>query len=318
LGVATVESTRIINETVELFDILDAGPEQQFYSDNLVSHNCEFLGAANTLITGVKLQSLVPKQPLASVDDDIERPDYGLAIYVYPEPKHVYVLLADVAEGKGKDYSAFHVIDVTQMPYKSVCTYRNNLIETVVFPDIIQKVATQYNEAYVLVEINTDPQVPRTLYQDLEYENVIMVNSKGSQGQVVGSGFGSRVQMGVKMSAMVKRTGCRILKLLIENGQLLTNDFHTISELSDFVQRGGTYKAAEGKHDDLVMCLVMFGWLVQQQYFKDLTDLDLHSVLKTQMESAVESELCSIFIDNGTNQGPDLDLLGYLPSKLTL
>ena len=262
---------------------------------------CEFLGAANTLITGVTLQSLVPKQPLSTVED-LQRPDYGLSIYAYPEPNHVYVLLADVAEGKGRDFSTFHVIDITSMPYKSVCTYRNNMIETVVFPDIIQKVATKYNEAYVLIEINTDPQIPRTLYQDLEYENVIMVNIKGNQGQVVGSGFGSKVQLGVKMNAQVKRQGCRTLKLLIENGQLLTCDFHTISELASFVLRGGTYKADQGKHDDMVMCLVMFGWLVQQQYFKDLTDQDLHAVMKHQMEEAVESELCSFFIDNGQNQ----------------
>ena len=52
-----------------------------------------------------------------------------------------YVMTVDVARGTVKDYSAFVVFDVTQMPYKVVAKYRNNEIKPYVFPNIIAKIA---------------------------------------------------------------------------------------------------------------------------------------------------------------------------------
>jgi len=80
---------------------------------------CEFLGSSGTLISGAVLKTLVAKIPLSDRD--------GLTIYEEPVKGNQYAITADVSRGKGLDYSAFQVIDVTTMPYKQVCVYRNNL-----------------------------------------------------------------------------------------------------------------------------------------------------------------------------------------------
>ena len=43
-----------------------------------------------------------------------------------------------------------------------------------------------------------------------------------------------------------------------------------IEELSTFVRRGQSWAAEEGSNDDLVMCLVIFAWISNQRYFKEL------------------------------------------------
>ena len=266
-------------------------------------YECEFLGAANSLISGEKLQSLIPRVPAFSVPftPNSKRIDAGLSVYKLPEKEHIYVATVDVAEGKGKDYSTVQIIDITTMPYEIVACYRNNRIDPTMFPDVIHKMATRYNQAYVLIEINTDPNVPAVLYNDLEYENIVIINpAKANKGQTVGGGFGSRIQLGLKMNAQVKRQGCSTLRTLIENDQIIIPDYDTISELSNFVAVGGTYKGRPGKHDDMVMCLVMFGWLINQQYFKDLTSQDLHLVMQDRMAQQVEEDICPFgIIENG-------------------
>jgi hypothetical protein len=61
---------------------------------------------------------------------------------------------------------------------------------------------------------------------------------------------------------------------LIEQEQLVIHDYETIKELSTFSRRGTSFEAESGCHDDLVMCLVLFAWLSDQQFFKDMTDIN--------------------------------------------
>ena len=53
-----------------------------------------------------------------------------------------------------KDYSAFIVTDVSQMPFNIVAKYRNNDIKPLLFPHTIDQVAEAYNHAHILVETN--------------------------------------------------------------------------------------------------------------------------------------------------------------------
>ena len=62
--------------------------------------------------------------------------------------------MVDVARGVNKDYSAFIIADVSQMPYKVVAKYRSNDIKPILFPHTIDRVCKAYNHAHVLVETN--------------------------------------------------------------------------------------------------------------------------------------------------------------------
>ena len=264
--------------------------EQQFK----VEFECEFLGSINTLIAPSILRNMVYETPITK--------NAGLDIYEKPEKDHNYIVTVDVARGLGNDYSAFIVFDVTQFPYKVVAKYRNNEVKPMLFPNIILDVAKGYNNAYLLIEVNDiGDQVASILQYDLEYENLLMASMRGRNGQIVGQGFsGKKTQLGVRTTAAVKKLGCSNLKTLIEDHKLLTCDYEIISELTTFAQKHNSFEAEEGCNDDLAMCLVLFAWLVQQDYFKEMTDNDIRKRIYEEQKNQIEQDMAPFgFIETG-------------------
>ena len=255
---------------------------------------CKFLGSSLTLVDASTIAKLSPDEVIHSKD--------GLDLTEFPKKGHQYVIIADIAKGVGGDYSAFVIIDMTDAPYKMVGKYRNNRINPVLYPNVIHKVATDYNDAYVLIEINISEQVAYIMHDELMYENIIFVN-RTAMGQVVSGGFGGgKVQFGVNTDKKVKRVGCHNFKAMIEENKLIVNDIDTISEISTFIEVNGQYKADEGYHDDLVMPLVLFGWLTTNSYFKELStkDINLRKIMYEKQMRAIEEELTPFgFIDDG-------------------
>ena len=265
--------------------------EQQFK----VEFECEFLGSVDTLISVAKLRNLV-------FEDPIQNNGKGLVIHEQPVKGNDYIMTVDTARGIDHDYSCFIVFDITTFPHRTVAKYRNNEIKPMLFPNIIMDVAKAYNQAYVLIEINDiGEQVASIMNYDLEYENLLMCAMRGRNGQQVGSGFsGSRTQMGVRMTAAVKKLGCSNLKTLMEDDKIVTNDYDIIAELTTFVQKKQSWEAEDGCHDDLAMCLVIFAWLVAQDYFKEMTDTDVRKRIYEEQKNQIEQDMAPFgFILNG-------------------
>ena len=272
--------------------------EQQFK----VEFECEFLGSVNTLISPAKLRNLVYEEP-------IQR-NAGLDIYEDPKEQNNYLVTVDVARGMGNDYSAFIVFDITEFPYKVVAKYRNNEIKPMLFPSVIDEVARAYNNAFILVEVNDiGDQVASILHFDLENENLLMCSMRGRAGQIVGSGFsGKKSQLGVRTTAAVKKLGCSNLKTLLEDDKILVSDYDIISELTTFAQRHNSFEAEEGCNDDLAMCLVIFSWLVAQDYFKEMTDNDIRKRLYEEQKNQIEQDMAPFgFIADGFNESTFTD-----------
>ena len=187
----------IVEEGIYLYDLLDVGEDNLYYSNNIVSHNCEFLGSVDTLIAPSKLKSLVYDAPI--------KQSKGLDVCENAFPDKDYVITVDVARGVGSDYSAFVVFDITTFPHKIVAKYRNNEIKPMLFPNIIYDVAKNYNSAFILCEVNdVGDQVAAIIQYDLEYQNLLMCSMRGRAGQIVGQGFsGKKTQLGIKMSKTV-------------------------------------------------------------------------------------------------------------------
>jgi len=264
--------------------------ERQFTQE----FECEFLGSVDTLISAAKLRALTFEEPISK--------NKGLDIYVRPEDKHEYLMTVDVARGIGGDYSAFIVFDITTVPYKIVGKYRNNEIKPMLFPNVINDVARAYNNAWVLCEVNdVGDSVASILNYDLEYPNVLMSAMRGRAGQIIGQGFsGTKTQLGVKMSITVKKQGCANLKQIIEDDKLTFNDYEIIAELTTFIQKKQSFEADEGYHDDLVMCMVIFAWLVQQEYFKEMTDNDVRQRIYDEQKNQIEQDMAPFgFITTG-------------------
>jgi hypothetical protein len=262
--------------------------EEQFRQE----FETEFIGSSHTLIHPMKLREMAWTTP--------NKDKFGLDYYELPDPRKIYIGVFDVSEGVGGDYSALSIFDVTQHPYRQVAKYRSKEISPLMFPDVIYRFARWYNNAYVLGETNNiGQQVVQSLFMDLEYENVIATFTKNKSIKV-GGGFNTRSAFGVRTTKSVKKIGCSNLKTIIESNKLLITDFDTIEELTNFVEVKDTYRAEEGGHDDLAMTLVLFGWLVTQSYFKDLTNSDIRRNLANETMKDVHDDLLPVgFIDDG-------------------
>ena len=267
--------------------------EQQFAVEFL----CEFLGSIGTLINPAKIKTLVYDEPI--------KKNAGLDVYEQPIDEHTYIMTVDVSRGLNNDYSAFVVFDISTFPYKIVAKYRNNEIKPMLFPNIIIDVAKAYNKSFVLAEVNDiGEQVTSILHFDLEYDNILMCAMRGRAGQLVGQGFsGKKTQLGVKMSKTVKRVGCSNLKTIIEDDKLIFNDYEIISELTTFIQKNQSFEAEEGCNDDLVMCLVIFSWLVVQDYFKEMTENDVRKRIYEEQKEQIEQDMSPFgFIVDGIDE----------------
>jgi hypothetical protein len=267
--------------------------ERQFTQE----FECEFLGSVDTLITPSKLRSMVYEDPL--------KRNKGLDVYYEPIDDNSYLMTVDVSRGMSNDYSAFVVFDITTFPYRVVAKYRNNEIKPMLFPNIIHDVAKAYNKCFVLVEVNDiGEQVSTILHFDLEYDNILMCSMRGRAGQLVGQGFsGKKSQLGVKMSKTVKKVGCSNLKTIIEDDKLIISDYDIISELTTFIQKNQSFEAEEGCNDDLAMCLVIFAWLVIQDYFREMTDNDVRKRIYEEQKDQIEADMSPFgFISDGINE----------------
>jgi hypothetical protein len=251
----------------------------------------EFLGSSNTLISGYKLQQLRYMNPIAEHDK--------MKIYEHPikegqneaKSDHLYCITVDVSEGKNLDSSTFSVIDISSTPYKQVATYASSSISPILFPTVIVNAARVYNDAYILVEINNNPQVADFIHSDLEYENLLKVFTGNKKPQQLSAGFARGVQMGLKMSPQVKAVGCSNLKTLIEGDKLIINDFDTYSELTTFEQHKTSFAAAEGANDDMAMTLVIFAWATTQAYFREIVNHDLRKQIQLENMNQIDEDV---------------------------
>ena len=269
---------------------------------------CKFLGSSLTLINSDTIEYMSTCPTVHSKD--------GLDLYEYPingqrdddenlvTKPHTYVIVADTAKGVGGDYSAFVLIDITEIPYKLVGKFRDNKMAPMLYPSVINKVARDYNNAYVLIEINSSEQVAHIMHNELEYDNIIFVNRDSKKGQVVSGGFGGgKTQLGVQTDKRVKRIGCFTFKSLLEESKLLITDADTISEISTFIQVKDSYAADDGYHDDLVMPLVLFSWLTTNPYFKELSNINIRESMYQARIKQIEEDVVPFgFIQNGLEE----------------
>ena len=276
-----------LHDTRELYDVVNS-ETSTYFTNGILSHNCSFLGSSNTLIAGWKLQQLAFKTPIESLSDK------HWSVYETPQPGHNYCMTVDVSEGLGQDYSVISIFDVTQMPYKQVAVYRNNLIQPVSLTEVAYKAGTHYNDAYALVENNSIGKiVADSLFFDFEYENLFRTTSKHGETDVSFNGH----QPGIKTTAKTKALGCAQLKSLIESNSLIVEDYTAVSELSTFAVKGKSFAAEKNKTDDVVMTMVLFAWFTAQPYFGDMFDIDVRRKLRDSME--LDSNIGFMFIDDG-------------------
>lgn len=246
-------------------------------------YGCSFYGSSNTLIDGEKLATLTWYKAIEESEN--------MKIYERPKDDHTYIMTVDVSEGVGGDYSVINLTDISETPYKQVAVWRNNKTTPIVLPEIVERIAKMYNDAYVLIETNTiGHQVSTTLFHEYEYENIIITTVQDGNNNVSG-GFSNKIDYGIRMTKKSKRIGCSNIKTLIESDLYMVTDFDTVSELQSFIKKGQSYEAEDQKFDDIAMTLVSFGWLSTQDYFEDLSEFNSRKLIMDSKMQLIEDEL---------------------------
>jgi len=231
-----------------------------------------FLGTGNTLINSNILLGL------RSLDPDWNR--HNINIFKRPIENHTYICTVDVSKGRGLDYSTFSIFDITTTPFEQVATYRDNMISPMLLPDMINKYVTPYNTPLVIIENNAEGGTVATqLHYDIEYPNVFV------------QGMTKQEDIGVTMNRRIKRIGCSTLKELLEEHRLTLVDRATITELLTFVNKGNSYEAAKGYHDDMVMNCVLFSWFVTTEFFYHLTNSQVKDLLYSEQQKLIEDDM---------------------------
>lgn len=252
----------------------------------------EFITASNTLIAPSILKALAYNEPTSRIKYEGDR--FEVLVYKIPEEKNEYIITVDVGEGIGGDFTTFSVFNITQLPYEQVATFRSNLINSTMFSHILHDIAKSYNEASILIETNegVGEECGKILFEEFEYSNIITTKLKGRSGQIplLSVSRNSRSH-GVRMTKAVKRIGCTNLKELIENQKLILHDWETVSEITKFVRSRGSFAAEAPNHDDMVMTLVIFGWLCNQKLFKELSDTHVKRDILDEMEKRREESV---------------------------
>lgn len=280
-----INSITPISGTVELYDIVGAGKDYCFFSNGIISHNCEFMGSSNTLVNSYTISNLPIKKPIFEYQ--------GYQVFIPPKPGHSYVVTVDVSHGKGLDYQAFSVIDISEFPYDQVASFYNADMSPLLYPSVISKVGTDYNMAWLLVENNDmGAQVINILNYDLEYENIVSPQTESG-----------KYTDGLRTTPRTKSIGCSTMRDLLESSKLLVRDNRLKEELIGFGIKGSSYAAEEGYHDDLVMGLVNFSYLTTTDEFKNLNDHDIRNALFEQRMQDIEEDLCAFALcDDGTGE----------------
>lgn len=262
----------------------------------------EYLGSSGTLIAGWKLKEMVAHSektdPIAFYE---HKNGDGLKQYAIPEAGHSYVIVADVSEGKGLDYSAFSVIDVTALPYVQVAVFKNNMIVPTEYAEVVNRMSKLYNQAMVLVELNNIGHVVvNELLETYENENILYTENAGKMGKRICLGV-PNAEAGVRTTKSVKATGCSMIKLLIEQDKLIINDHASVQEFATFSRKLNSWEAEDNKHDDLVMGLVLFGWLTDQRFFKEHTNIDSLKLIRDKTNEEMDSDLTPFGIIDDKN-----------------
>lgn len=234
-----------------------------------------FIGSSQTLISADVLLGLQSREPLQM--------QYGIRYYAKPVEGHDYIITVDVSKGRGQDYSTFTIFDISggdEGVFKQVCSYRDNLVSPLMFPELIVRAAKTYNNALVIVENNDTGQVVcNAIYYEYEYDNTFVQSAVKSSG------------IGVTMTKRVKRIGCSNLKDLLESGKLHVCDADSIAELSSFEPKGDSYAARGSTHDDMVMNLVLFAWFVSTDAFGGMSNIELKNLLYSEKIKEMEEDL---------------------------
>ena len=205
-----------------------------------------FIGSSYTLINAESLSKFTSTDPILKKDNMLD-------VFKEPQKKHSYILSVDTAKD-GQDFFSVHVVDITKFPFEQVASC-NIQTDYFLMPEYLDDWGKWYNNAYMIIENNdgSGQSVADMMKNDYEYENL----HYDTTYDAIKRRNVKKKYPGFRNTPRTRKLVLDTLKLFIENGNLIVNDFHTIDQFYTFILVNGKYQADDGCHDDLVMALAI-------------------------------------------------------------
>ena len=189
------------------------------------------------------------------IKDPLERRgvDQNLWVWETPDYTRSYMVVADVSRGDGKDYSAFHVMDIENNV--QVAEYKGQ-INTKDYGHLLVGIASEYNEAMLIIENANVGWATIQVALDRNYQNLYY--SPKSDQPNVNSYFDkyqdhSRMVPGFTMSSRTRPMVIGKFQEYISDQGVTIQSKRLIEEMKTFIWRNGRPEAQSGYNDDLVM-----------------------------------------------------------------
>jgi hypothetical protein len=231
--------------------------------------DCDFLTSGTNVIDLMTLAEYedrkIAGRPEMGVKDPIEfRYSNALWMWDYPKETNDYVICADPARGDGTDYSAAHVLNIETL--EQVAEFQQQITPKE-FGNILVNLATEYNDALLIVEYNglgpavlqqiVDRNYKNTFYSSLDLKVVEVAR------QIVSRYYAEEKKLKPGFTTTLSTRPLLISKLEAYFRERIV-DIHsirTIQELKTFVWENGKAQAAQNYNDDLTMALCLGLWV---------------------------------------------------------
>jgi hypothetical protein len=224
--------------------------------------DCDFVSSGDTVID----PQLLLWYKDTYVVDPIEKRGFDGNLWVWEHPNYnrQYMVVADVARGDSSDYSTAQVIDI--MDSSQVAEYRGK-IETKDFGNFLTALATEYNNALLVIENSNVGWATIQQVIDRRYENLFYMSNDlkyiDVERQMSNKFYRDERQMVAGFSTTAKTRPLIISSLdsYIQNKDILIRSVRLIDELFTFIWNGGRAEAMKGYNDDLTMALAIGLWV---------------------------------------------------------
>lgn len=224
--------------------------------------DCDFISSGHTVVDG----QIIKWYDDTYVQEPIEKRgiDGNLWIWQYPDPSKSYVVIADVARGDGRDYSAFHVMDIENV--EQVAEYKGK-IDTKSYGNFLVSIATEYNDALLIIENANIGWAAIQQAIDRNYSNLYYSYKEEGYTDIhiqlaKGYDLKDRSQMvpGFTMSSRIRPLIISKLETYFRERLPIIRSKRLIEELFVFIWNGSRAEALSGYNDDLVMSMGIGLW----------------------------------------------------------
>jgi hypothetical protein len=231
-------------------------PEWQLAQEYPSNPDEAFLKSGNPVFSLDVLRAIEPQPPkhrgfLHEMYGTLRLNDEGGALRVWeePQPKAVYVVGADVAEGlEYGDFSSAHVLDART--HRLVAHWHGHIDPDLFGADVLRLLGVWYNTALVGVEVNNHGLTTLKALQRNNYRNIYRQHREQNRRRTPTELLGWRTTSATKPLAIDE------LNKEIRDGSMVLPCSETVAELRTFV-REGNGKMRGSPHDDRVMSLAI-------------------------------------------------------------